>query len=564
MTRHKHSPAFLVFLVALSSCASFEFGRKTALEQQLLQQELGAEAEDGDGNVGGMPWFSKARYGYTEVRPRAHMFWYLEPCRHCSQLPATSRPLVIWLQGGPGASGVGFGQFTEVGPFGVGWETRRPAWTDVADVVFLDQPVGTGFSYVDDESLLVTSNDQIAADLVTWFRALLSRYPAFKDQPLHVVCESYGGKMGLGFVKALLDAREEQGQQQHLSQEQKLEFNLQGLALGDSWVSPYHFVASWGPLLRSWSLVDDAGAQQLADLADATKDALARNNGTEATRLWGKVEGTVGRLTDNVNWYNMLQHNIPDDDASSPGGTSGLLQAWKGELQTALGDEAGAASTRMLSRFHDLPSLPDFMNGDFKQSVGIIPDNVTWGGQAGKVFKALAGDFMVPVVDVFDEVLSRGVPITVYEGQLDLICDTVGAEDWMATSAWPGMPAFQRAQRTALYTAAAPQQPWPWWRRVLHDIAPALAGKLFGGDGGRAAGRHGPVEGVTQPGLEGSRAGGGAQSGDGQPGPKQTALFFKRHANLGMYYVMQAGHMVPSDAPAAAMLMLQHMLTGAA
>eukprot|EP00951_Prasinocladus_malaysianus_P001330 scaffold9092_cov43-Prasinocladus_malaysianus.AAC.1 len=73
-------------------------------------------------------------------------------------------PLVIWLQGGPGASGTGvtenvaqlhnlttgFGQFTEVGPYGTDWEPRKHAWTDQAHVLFVDNPVGTGFSYVED------------------------------------------------------------------------------------------------------------------------------------------------------------------------------------------------------------------------------------------------------------------------------------------------------------------------------------------------------------------------------------------------------------------------------
>lgn len=38
----------------------------------------------------------------------------------------------------------------------------------------------------------------------------------------------------------------------------------------------------------------------------------------------------------------------------------------------------------------------------------------------------MAGDFMKPVVDVVDQLLSAGVNVTVYNGQLDLIVDTMG------------------------------------------------------------------------------------------------------------------------------------------
>jgi carboxypeptidase C (cathepsin A) len=74
--------------------------------------------------------------------------------------PALANPsLVLWLNGGPGSSST-FGLFVENGPLRV--VRNSPAvgdltiglapegsWVDQADVVFLDQPVGTGFSYGD-------------------------------------------------------------------------------------------------------------------------------------------------------------------------------------------------------------------------------------------------------------------------------------------------------------------------------------------------------------------------------------------------------------------------------
>lgn len=47
-------------------------------------------------------------------------------------------------------------------------------------------------------------------------------------------------------------------------------------------------------------------------------------------------------------------------------------------------------------------------------------------GQAEDVFSFMAGDFMRPVVDVVDQLLTAGVNVTVYNGQLDLIVDTLG------------------------------------------------------------------------------------------------------------------------------------------
>ncbi len=47
-------------------------------------------------------------------------------------------------------------------------------------------------------------------------------------------------------------------------------------------------------------------------------------------------------------------------------------------------------------------------------------------GQAEEVFINMAGDFMKPVVDIVDQLLTAGVNVTVYNGQLDLIVDTMG------------------------------------------------------------------------------------------------------------------------------------------
>ena len=47
-------------------------------------------------------------------------------------------------------------------------------------------------------------------------------------------------------------------------------------------------------------------------------------------------------------------------------------------------------------------------------------------GQAEEVFSNMAGDFMKPVVDIVDQLLAAGVNVTVYNGQLDLIVDTMG------------------------------------------------------------------------------------------------------------------------------------------
>jgi len=69
-------------------------------------------------------------------------------------------PLIIWLQGGPGSSSQ-FGAFTEIGPIRITKEKIQEfgqAWNILGHTLFIDQPLGVGFSYNKDSSQKMVSS----------------------------------------------------------------------------------------------------------------------------------------------------------------------------------------------------------------------------------------------------------------------------------------------------------------------------------------------------------------------------------------------------------------------
>ena len=117
----------------------------------------------------------------------------------------TDAPLVLWINGGPGSSSM-FGLFVENGPLRVvrnGTGTGdfvvslprdgQGSWIDEGvDMVFVDQPVGTGFSYGDS---LATTMQQISDDMLQFLVTFIYKeYPEYQTRDFLITGESYAGK----------------------------------------------------------------------------------------------------------------------------------------------------------------------------------------------------------------------------------------------------------------------------------------------------------------------------------------------------------------------------------
>ncbi|KAF5474342.1 hypothetical protein F2P56_006248 [Juglans regia] len=83
----------------------------------------------------------------NEAHGRALFYWFYE-----ASTRADEKPLVLWLNGGPGCSSVGYGATQEIGPFivdthGNGLKHNPYSWNTKANMLFLESPIGVGFSY---------------------------------------------------------------------------------------------------------------------------------------------------------------------------------------------------------------------------------------------------------------------------------------------------------------------------------------------------------------------------------------------------------------------------------
>jgi serine carboxypeptidase 1 len=315
-------------------------------------------------------------------------------------------------------------------------------------------------------------------------------YPEAQTLPFFVFCESYGGKMVIQFANSLLQA----------ISAGDIDVNFRGVALGDSWISPIDFVDTWGPLLRSISLMEEQELETMNQQAVYPCDqAVANQQWTNATNYWGTTENIISQYSC-VDFYNFLQVDCGSGNEMrinsrnshpSPALLSKPLLSPEALAMAPEGidhDILESLYRRHVHRFMD-EDITTFMNTVVRPQLKIIPDNVTWGGQSGNVFSTLSGDFMRPVIDVVDTVLSLNkINVTIYEGQLDLICATVGADRWMTKLQWPGMVNFNSTQKVPL--SPFPGGPTGAFKRsydILSYYKIMMAGHMVPGDNGDMA-----------------------------------------------------------------------------
>jgi cathepsin A (carboxypeptidase C) len=160
--------------------------------------------------------------GLIKVGKRSDLFYWLFKSRDKNE----NAPLVMWLSGGPGCSS-SLATFFENGPFNINEDLslrKNPySWNEKADLIFMDQPIGTGFSKA---RRFVMTEKQIAIDMYEFLLKFIEIHPEYKHRPFFITGESYAGH----YIPAI---------GAYLTQQKNPLINLKGVAIGNGWVSPY-------------------------------------------------------------------------------------------------------------------------------------------------------------------------------------------------------------------------------------------------------------------------------------------------------------------------------------
>ncbi|GMN52518.1 hypothetical protein TIFTF001_021662 [Ficus carica] len=133
----------------------------------------------------------------------------------------------------PGCSSIGYGAAEEVGPF-FPQKGNKPrlkfnpySWINAANLLFVESPIGVGFSYTNTSSDIKDLGDKITAQdsytfLINWFR----RFPQYKSHKFYIAGESYAGHYVPQLAEVIFDKNKQVEKRDYI--------NLKGFMVGNA------------------------------------------------------------------------------------------------------------------------------------------------------------------------------------------------------------------------------------------------------------------------------------------------------------------------------------------
>ncbi|KIJ19841.1 Merops: S10.UPW [Paxillus involutus ATCC 200175] len=361
--------------------------------------------------------------GYLDVDQGAkHLFFYFFESRRD---PAKD-DVMMWINGGPGCSS-SLGLLFELGPCSIdikgasanGTTWNPYSWNNEANIFFLDQPVGVGYSYADFGETVETT-EEAARNVHAFLTIFFETFKQFAGRPLHLSGESYAGRYLPVFASEIYD------QNLIAKAEGRSTINLQSILIGNGitdvstlYEGLYDIQCSTSALEVPFQTIGNC-VQIKAALprcqTEMRKYCIDRfdHMGCEATIEFcdNHIRGPFWESGRNVYDVSMVCESqdlcYPEDEA--------------------------------IREFLDLPSTRAMLGAESPGNFSLCSDEV------GRNFVSHLDKWAHHTQDYVAALLERGIRVLIYAGTYDWQCNWVANKLWVDKLEWTGNEVYKKEE----------------------------------------------------------------------------------------------------------------------
>lgn len=327
---------------------------------------------------------------------------------------------IFWFNGGPGCLSLD-GALMESGPFRIDDKAQvtynKGSWHKLADLVFVDQPAGTGFSY---GKTYDNSMDSVVDHFLKFMDRYYEVFPEDKTNEIILAGESYAGQYIPNFGNALLKRNERIAS----GEEEGLPLKLRGLMIGNGAISGDEQSLSFIPLISKYNLMEKSHPKwpELLKLHER-----CQNNINKA-----KAEGKILNGNDDCESIltKFLQYTL-DKLAHHDSQCINMYDFTLKDSYPACG----------MNWPPILPNVYKFLGSEESGSDLNVHYKQKWQECNGLVHSVLESDYIAPAITLFPYILEH-VEVLLFWGTNDIICNYMGGEIAIGNLEWGGSKGY--------------------------------------------------------------------------------------------------------------------------
>lgn len=338
--------------------------------------------------------------GVLPVLPDGSSMFYWFFNRINGNIEQDTVPLIMWLQGGPGCSSM-CSTFFELGPLYMAQnmtpQVRQYTWANEFHLLFVDNPLGAGYSYANNDASYVKTEAQMATNLYNLLQQLAALHPSwFTNREFYVFGESYAGKYIPTIAYKILQENQNSS---------NLFIPLGGVGIGDGWTNPPVQATAYADFAFAAGVIDEEQREQV--------EVVQRN------------------------CYEHYQQGLLDKSNDEANEATDMIVDFGGGLNQYNIREFGD---------YNFTLMDDYLNLNTTKAMLNVPINATFRDCGSKAYDAMDLDEMVPVINLLPYLFNH-TKVMFYNGQDDLICNASGTELYLSILQWYGLQGYLTAQK---------------------------------------------------------------------------------------------------------------------